>query len=128
LGNPDMRTPIAHALSWPRRVNSGVAPLDLIGVGRLDFETPDFDRFPCLRLGVQAAAEGGGASTVLNAANEISVAAFLAGRIAFPDIARINESVLAGVSHSEPESIDAVLALDSEARADAVGRVARVAA
>lgn len=128
LGNPDMRTPIAHALTWPRRVTSGVAPLDLVGVGRLEFEAPDFDRFPCLRLGYQAAAAGDGASTVLNAANEVSVAAFLAGRIAFPKIARVNEAVLASLARSDPESIDAVLALDAAARADAEARVARMAA
>jgi len=128
LGNPDMRTPIAHALTWPLRVPSGVAPLDLIGVGRLEFDAPDFDRFPCLRLGVEAAAEGGGASTVLNAANEVSVAAFLAGRIAFTGIAQINEAVLASLSRSDPDSIDAVLALDSAARADAEARIARMAA
>ena len=73
LGNPDMRTPIAHALAWPDRIASGVAPLDLAGTARLDFEAPDFDRFPCLRLGFEAAEAGGAAPAVLNAANEVAV-------------------------------------------------------
>src|SRR5690606_26434907 len=83
LGNPDMRTPIAHALAWPERIASGVEPLDLVGLARLDFEAPDLERFPCLRLAQQAAASGGDFPAALNAANEVAVAAFLAGQIAF---------------------------------------------
>ena len=83
LGNPDMRTPIAHGLAWPERLSSGVSPLDLCAVGRLDFEPPGLDRFPCLSLAIQAAESGGTAPTILNAANEIAVAAFLAGRIRY---------------------------------------------
>src|SRR5690606_9845690 len=94
LGNPDMRTPIAHALAWPERISAGVAPLDLIAQGRLEFEAPDYDRFPCLRLATSAFESGGTAPAVLNAANEEAVAAFLAGRVRFTDIARIIELVL----------------------------------
>lgn len=119
LGNPDMRTPIAHALAWPERMASGVAPLDLIATARLDFEAPDLNRFPCLRLAYEAA-QNGAASTVLNAANEIAVAAFLAGELPFNDIARVNERTLEQLQPPVPRSIDEVLAVDAQAR-----RVAR---
>lgn len=119
MGNPDMRTPIAHALAWPDRMASGVAPLDLIATARLDFEAPDLNRFPCLRLAYEAA-HNGAASTVLNAANEIAVAAFLAGELAFNDIAWVNERTLAQFQPAVPGSIDEVLAVDTQAR-----RVAR---
>lgn len=89
LGNPDMRTPIAHALGWPERLASGVAPLDLFAIGRLDFQEPDLARFPCLALAFQAARHGGTAPTILNAANEIAVAAFLDRRIELPSIAAV---------------------------------------
>ncbi|MFG0720468.1 1-deoxy-D-xylulose-5-phosphate reductoisomerase [Pseudomonas sp. GLN_6] len=116
LGNPDMRTPISHALAWPERIDSGVAPLDLFAIARLDFQAPDEQRFPCLRLAREAAQAGGTAPAMLNAANEVAVAAFLAGRIRFPEIARIIEDVL----HAEPalavESLDTVLAADGRAR------------
>ncbi len=118
LGNPDMRTPIAHALAWPERIRSGVANLDLFALGRLDFQPPDPERFPCLRLAYRAANEGGTAPVVLNAANEIAVAAFLDRRIGFNDIAR----VVAQTMDSLPvESVDLgglghVLATDARAR------------
>jgi 1-deoxy-D-xylulose-5-phosphate reductoisomerase len=116
LGNPDMRTPISHALAWPERIDSGVAPLDLFAIARLDFQAPDEQRFPCLRLSREAAQAGGTAPAMLNAANEVAVAAFLDRRIRFPDIASIIEDVL----HTEPalavESLDAVLVADSRAR------------
>ncbi|MBU0902188.1 MAG: 1-deoxy-D-xylulose-5-phosphate reductoisomerase [Gammaproteobacteria bacterium] len=116
LGNPDMRTPITHALAWPERIDSGVAPLDLFAVARLDFQAPDEQRFPCLRLAREAAQAGGTAPAMLNAVNEVAVAAFLERRIRFPEIARMIEDVL----HTEPalavESLDAVLAADSRAR------------
>ena len=116
LGNPDMRTPITHALAWPERIDSGVAPLDLFAVARLDFQAPDEQRFPCLRLAREAAQVGGTAPAMLNAVNEVAVAAFLERRIRFPEIARMIEDVL----HTEPalavESLDAVLAADSRAR------------
>ena len=116
LGNPDMRTPIANALAWPERIDSGVAPLDLFAVARLDFQRPDEQRFPCLRLAREAAVAGNSAPAMLNAANEVAVAAFLEGRIRYPQIARIIEDVL----NSEPvvavDELEAVFAADSKAR------------
>ena len=116
LGNPDMRTPIANALAWPERIDSGVAPLDLFAVARLDFQRPDEQRFPCLRLAREAAVAGNSAPAMLNAANEVAVAAFLDGRIRYPQIARIIEDVL----NSEPvvavDELEAVIAADSKAR------------
>ena len=94
MGNPDMRTPIAHALAWPERIVSGVEPLDIFEVAKLDFEKPDMDRFPCLRLCYEAIETGGTATVVLNAANEIAVDAFLAGDIGFTDIPRLIEMTL----------------------------------
>ena len=117
LGNPDMRTPIANALAWPERIDSGVAPLDLFGVARLDFQRPDEQRFPCLRLARQAAEVGGCAPARLNAANEVAVAAFLERRICFPEIARIIEDTLDREPSAAVENLDAVLAADARARA-----------
>lgn len=117
LGNPDMRTPIAHALAWPERIDSGVAPLDLFAVARLDFQRPDEQRFPCLRLAREAAEAGGSAPALLNAANEVAVAAFLERRIRFPEIARIIDEVLNGETSAPVESLDAVLAADARGRA-----------
>ncbi|MEE1947736.1 1-deoxy-D-xylulose-5-phosphate reductoisomerase [Pseudomonas alcaligenes] len=117
LGNPDMRTPIANALAWPERIDSGVAPLDLFGVARLDFQRPDEQRFPCLRLARQAAEAGGCAPALLNAANEVAVAAFLERRIRFPEIARIIEDTLDREPSAAVENLDAVLAADARARA-----------
>jgi 1-deoxy-D-xylulose-5-phosphate reductoisomerase len=116
LGRPDMRTAIAHALAWPERIDSGVAPLDAISLGQLAFSEPSLDRFPCLDLAYRAARNGGGAPAVLNAANEIAVAAFLDGTLPFPAIARIIESTLERCPAGTPDSIEAILALDSEAR------------
>ena len=116
MGNPDMRTPIAHALGWPQRLGAGVESLDLFRVGRLDFEEPDLDRFPCLGFGFAAARGGGGMSTVLNAANEVAVEAFLDGAVGFTDIAGIIGTTLGDCVRGEPESLDEVLALDREAR------------
>ncbi len=117
LGNPDMRTPIANALAWPERIDSGVAPLDLFAVARLDFQRPDEQRFPCLRLARQAAEAGGCAPARLNAANEVAVAAFLERRIRFPEIARIIEDTLDREPSAAVENLDAVLAADAQARA-----------
>lgn len=129
LGNPDMRTPIAHALAYPERVDSGVAALDLAALGRLDFEPPDLVRFPCLRLAFEVLAAGGGAACVLNAANEMSVAAFLAGRISFGGIADTNAAVLDALGPlAAPASLDDVLALDACARARARSHLERLAA
>jgi len=116
LGNPDMRTPIAHALAWPERMASGVEPLDLVQVARLDFEAPDEARFPCLRLAREALRAGGTATAVLNAANEIAVARFLARRLRFTDIARVIETVLAEVPAREAKRLDVVLEADHQAR------------
>ena len=118
LGNPDMRTPIAHALAWPDRLDSGVAPLELVGVGRLDFQDPDLANFPCLRLAIDAARAGGSAPAVLNAANEIAVEAFLSRRIGFPGIAEVVDRTLQSLP-LEPVSdkdLDALLDLDARAR------------
>jgi 1-deoxy-D-xylulose-5-phosphate reductoisomerase len=116
LGQPDMRTPIAYALAYPQRIESGVAPLDLARVGRLDFLPPDFDRFPCLRLAYAALQRGGSMPAVLNAANEVAVAGFLAGEIAFPRIAELIEDVLGQVTVSAVEGLTDVLAADRDAR------------
>jgi 1-deoxy-D-xylulose-5-phosphate reductoisomerase len=120
LGNPDMRTPIAHALAWPQRIHSGVSSLDIISQARLDFEAPDEERFPCLRLARDAAIRGGTAPAVLNAANEIAVAAFLDGKLAFVDIAQVIADVMAQTNIGEPQSLLDVQAADSAARVLAV--------
>jgi 1-deoxy-D-xylulose-5-phosphate reductoisomerase len=117
LGSPDMRIPIAHALAWPQRIATPCQPLDLATIGRLDFEAPDTERFPALRLARDAAAAGGTVPAILNAANEVAVAAFLAGRIGFLDIAMIVEDVLQRCDTPPPANIDDVLAADAQARA-----------
>jgi 1-deoxy-D-xylulose-5-phosphate reductoisomerase len=117
LGPSDMRVPIAHSLAWPERMATGVERLDLLAAGRLDFEAPDEERFPALRLARRALADGGAATVVLNAANEIAVAAFLHRRIHFPDIASTVERTLASMSEPVPQSIADVIALDRQARA-----------
>lgn len=116
LGNPDMRTPIAHALAWPERIDSGVSALDLLQVGRLDFQAPDLERFPCLRIARQAALTGGTAPAILNAANEVAVDAFLNGRIRFTEIASIIEHTLALESSAPVHCLDNVLVADDKAR------------
>jgi 1-deoxy-D-xylulose-5-phosphate reductoisomerase len=116
LGNPDMRTPIAHALAWPERIPSGVASLDIIATARLDFSAPDYERFPCLRLAQQAAARAATAPTILNAANEVAVAAFLQRKIRFDQIAHVIATVLDKQEVVEPESLELVIACDLKAR------------
>ena len=116
LGNPDMRTPIAHALAWPDRLESGVESLNLFDVARLDFATPDLQRFPCLRLAIDALRAGGTSSTILNAANEVAVQAFLDGNIAFSDIANIIEYALSHVTAKAVDNLDAVIAADAMTR------------
>jgi 1-deoxy-D-xylulose-5-phosphate reductoisomerase len=116
LGNPDMRTPIAHALAFPERVDSGVAQLDLAQIAQLQFEKPDYERFPCLALAMQAMAAGGVASAALNAANEVAVDAFLERRIGFMDIARTVDAVLGGLANRTPTGLDDVLSADADAR------------
>jgi 1-deoxy-D-xylulose-5-phosphate reductoisomerase len=119
LSNPDMRTPIAHGLAWPERLDAGVEPLDVLARGNLDFEPPDLDTFPCLRLAMQAARTGEGAPVVLNAANEVAVAAFLSGKLAFTDIAELVGAMLDSVESPACATLDEVLALDRRARAAA---------
>lgn len=122
LGNPDMRTPIAYALAWPERIAAGVAPLDLFKIGRLDFFEPDFERFRCLRLAYDVLETGGTAPAILNAANEVAVAAFLDGRLPFLGIARVNEATLQAVQVGPEGSLGDVLAADAAAR-ECAGRL-----
>ena len=116
LGNPDMRTPIAHALAWPERIASGVAGLDIIATARLDFSAPDYERFPCLHLAQQAAARAATAPAILNAANEVAVAAFLQRKIRFDQIAHVIADVLDKQEVIEPDSLALVIASDQKAR------------
>ncbi|ARU31029.1 1-deoxy-D-xylulose-5-phosphate reductoisomerase [Sulfuriferula sp. AH1] len=118
LGNPDMRTPIAYALGFPERIDSGVSALDLFGRG-LTFEAPDYSRFPCLKLAFDALAQGGMLPAVLNAANEAAVAAFLAGQAGYGDIAASIEYALARAISGEPGSLDDLVEADAQARRDA---------
>jgi 1-deoxy-D-xylulose-5-phosphate reductoisomerase len=116
LGNPDMRTPIAYAMAWPERIAGGVGPLDLFKVGRLDFQAPDFGRFRCLRLAYDALAAGGTAPAILNAANEVAVAAFLERRLSFLGIAAVNEATMQALPATSEGSLSDVLAADAAAR------------
>jgi 1-deoxy-D-xylulose-5-phosphate reductoisomerase len=116
LGTPDMRIPIAHTLAWPRRLSTRAPRLDLAAIARLDFSAPDETQFPALRLAREVLAAGAGAPTVLNAANEIAVAAYLARKIGFLDIAAIVEDVLQSLGAPPVADLEAVLALDSSAR------------
>ncbi|WP_339671387.1 1-deoxy-D-xylulose-5-phosphate reductoisomerase [Dasania marina] len=116
LGNPDMRTPIAHALAWPERIASGVPSLDIITTATLDFEAPDYQRFPCLGLAAQAVKTGKTAMVVLNAANEVAVEAFLNQQIRFTDIPVIIRSVLASAQLVEPSTLAVVQLADQQAR------------
>ncbi len=116
LGNPDMRIPIAHALSWPERIDSGVESLDLFDVAHLDFEIPDIDRFPCLKLASEAMTAGGTSTVILNAANEVAVEAFLNNQIRFTGIPELIKAALENISKVEADSIETVLAVDVEAR------------
>jgi 1-deoxy-D-xylulose-5-phosphate reductoisomerase len=117
LGNPDMRTPIAHALAWPERIESGVEPLNIFDVAQLDFERPDLNRFPCLRLCYEAIKMGGSATIILNAANEVAVAAFLDKKIGFTDIAGLIEQTLNQSTITEDvSSLERILEADAMAR------------
>ena len=116
LGNPDMRTPIAHALAWPERIDAGVAPLDLPAIAQLNFERPDFERFPCLALAYRALRAGGIAPTVLNAANEVAVAAFLEERLHFLAIADIIAATLDAIEPKDAVELPTILAADAQAR------------
>lgn len=123
LGTADMRIPIAHTLAWPERMETPAERLSLIDVGRLDFESPDLERFPALRLAREALDRGGGAAIVLNAANEIAVEAFLSERIGFCDIVRIAELALEEIDVGTPVSVDEVVALDKNTRERAAAMI-----
>lgn len=125
LGNPDMRTPIAHALAYPERIDAGVESLDLFNVARLDFERPDSRRFPCLDLAYRALAAGGNAPAVLNAANEVAVESFLSGRLPFLRIADVIAESLDTVPQGSANDLDSVLFADSEGRRAAKQIVSR---
>ena len=127
LGEPDMRTPIAHTMAWPDRVSSGVKALDFCSLSTLSFAAPDYDRYPCLKLAMEAFEQGQAATTALNAANEVTVAAFLDLRIRFTDIAALNLSVLERMDLREPQSIEDVLAVDALARETAQKQVSHLA-
>ncbi len=116
LGNPDMRTPIAHALAWPQRMSAGVKRLDLFEIRRLDFEPPDLRRFPCLQLAFEAMVAGGTATAILNAANEVAVQAFLDRRLPFTGIAKVIERALAQLPGRQPVSVPVIMEDDARAR------------
>lgn len=125
LGNPDMRTPIAHAMAYPERIDAGVRPLDLFSVAQLNFERPDFARFPCLALAYRALEAGGVAPAVLNAANEIAVGHFLDGGLRFDRIPAVIAAALDAVAPRAAETLDVVLEADREARRFAMDFVRR---
>ena len=126
MGNPDMRTPIAHALAWPKRINSGVSDLNLTEIAKLDFEEPDLVNFPCLGLAYEAARVSLDAPVVLNASNEIAVQAFLDGRIGFTQIAEVVADTMARAIFKEPDSLSGVQESDKEARATSAEIILRV--
>ena len=126
LGMPDMRTALAVGLGWPERIASGVSGLDLLRHGRLDFEAPDLDAFPCLRLAFDAIESGGTAPAVLNAANEIAVSSFLQGRIAFLSIPALVEDTLAALPATPADTLDVLLAADAAARRHATAALERI--
>jgi 1-deoxy-D-xylulose-5-phosphate reductoisomerase len=119
LGNPDMRTPIAHAMGFPERIDSGVSALDMFKVAHLDFEAPDFEKFPCLRLAYRALTVGGNMPAVLNAANEVAVESFLAGKMRFTAIPAMIEHVMQIIPPQEIATLDDVLSTDALARSKA---------
>ena len=127
LGNPDMRTPIAHGLAWPGRIDAGVAPLDLIAVAQLQFEAPDYERFPCLVLAREAAKAGGASPVILNAANEVAVQAFLTEQISFTAITAVIAHALSATELYELDSLEAVQQQDQAARRVAGAYAARLA-
>jgi 1-deoxy-D-xylulose-5-phosphate reductoisomerase len=116
LGNPDMRTPIAYSMGWPQRIDSGVESLDIFEVARLDFEEPDFSRYPCLRLAYEAFDVGGTATAVLNASNEIAVEAFLEEKIRFTDIPLVIEKSLEVATTQPADTLEVILQADQDAR------------
>ncbi|MDY6466828.1 MAG: 1-deoxy-D-xylulose-5-phosphate reductoisomerase [Succinivibrio dextrinosolvens] len=127
MGQPDMRTPIAVAMGFPERIESGVAPLDFEKLGELTFRAPDYDRYPCLKLAMQASVSGQGATTALNAANEIAVDAFLKEKIRYTDIAVVVEKVLNTFGSPELKTVDEVMNADSQSREIAIQAVKELA-
>ena len=127
LGNPDMRTPIAYALGYPERLQSGVSSLDLFKIGRLDFEAPDTDKFPCLRLAFDALKAGGNAAAIMNAANEVAVEAFIKEKIGFTDIPALIESVMESSQIKAVSDLEMLIVADKEARIAAEAWVKRAA-
>jgi len=125
LGNPDMRTPIAYGLAWPERIDAGVEALDLFRIARLDFEPADERAFPCLRLAREAMAAGGTAPAVLNAANEVAVEAFLAGRLGFTGIGELVARVRDARPVEAADDLETILEADALARQAAYARLAR---
>jgi 1-deoxy-D-xylulose-5-phosphate reductoisomerase len=125
LGNPDMRTPIAHALAWPERIESGVKPLNLLEVENLQFSAPDLHRFPCLGLAQQVLERGGTSSTILNAANEVAVAAFLEKQIKYTDIPGIIEKTLTEMTAVPADNLEVIIQQDLLARQTASGLLAK---
>ncbi len=128
LGSPDMRTVLAHGLAWPERIDAGVERLDLLKHGRLDFLPPDRQRFPCLDLAYGALRQGGNAACVLNAANEVAVAAFLQRRMRFSDIPAVIDSTLNRIATAPVQDMDSILAYDAQARHEAWQQIGRRAA
>jgi 1-deoxy-D-xylulose-5-phosphate reductoisomerase len=127
MGCPDMRIPIAHAMAWPERFASGAEPLDLFQVKRLDFEAPDFERFPCLQRAYDAVRAGETMPAILNAANEVAVASFLDGRIRFTAIPDVIKQAMDTVDNVKATDIDAVLEADAVARRVAESYIAQLA-
>jgi 1-deoxy-D-xylulose-5-phosphate reductoisomerase len=126
LGNPDMRTALAYGLAWPERIDSGVAPLDLAALARLDFETPDLAAFPCLGLAYRALRAGGGTPAVLNAANEVAVSAFLQGRLGFLGIPDLIQACLDALPGGPGQTLEQLLDTDAAARRMAESLVPRM--
>ncbi len=120
MGNPDMRTPIAHAMAWPERIISGVEPLNIFEVAKLEFEKPDYERFPCLGLAFESLKQGGTATTILNAANEIAVDAFLGKQLSFTNIFKVIYKTLESVSRVNADNLQVILQADSQAREQAI--------
>lgn len=127
LGNPDMRTALAHGLAWPERIDSGVAPLDLAALARFDFEKPDLEAFPCLGLAFAALRAGGSAPAIANAANEVAVAAFLAGRLPFLGIPALIQATLDAIPAEPADDLDVLLGCDARARRQAEEICAKMA-
>lgn len=116
MGNPDMRTPIAHALAFPERISAGVEPLDFMQISQLTFEQPSYERYPCLKLAKEAMEQGGNTPARLNAANEVAVAAFLDEKINFDQIAVVIQQTLTETAYAEVIDLESVLAADKQAR------------